>query len=288
MTRTAISPRLAISTLENTPYSDPVDVVRARSALVGNRFSRIEWLDETGSTNSDLAERARSAGPEQVLGARHQTAGRGRLGRTWVAPVDASILCSALVRSSLGLSESHLITTALGLSARAACASVAGVTPGLKWPNDLVLPHDDGSDRKLAGILAESVTVSGEPPVIVVGIGLNVKWPSALPDELVSIATALNHHTSEPVDPTELVVALLDDFAGRLNLVEDRGPSSLTEDVRAASATLGRRVRVELPNAILVGTATDITPDGSLVVTDDRGVSRPVSVGDVIHLRSGD
>jgi len=279
---------LAISTLENTPYSDPVDVVRARSALVGNRFSRIEWLDETGSTNSDLAERARSAGPEQVLGARHQTAGRGRLGRTWVAPVDASILCSALVRSSLGLSESHLITTALGLSARAACSSVAGVTPGLKWPNDLVLPHDDGSDRKLAGILAESVTVSGEPPVIVVGIGLNVEWPSALPDELASIATALNHHTSEPVDPTELVVALLDDFAGRLNLVEDRGPSSLTEDVRAASATLGRRVRVELPNAILVGTATDITPDGSLVVTDDRGVSRPVSVGDVIHLRSGD
>jgi len=279
---------LAISTLENTPYSDPVDVVRARSALVGNRFSRIEWLDETGSTNSDLAERARSAGPEQVLGARHQTAGRGRLGRTWVAPVDASILCSALVRSSLGLSESHLITTALGLSARAACASVAGVTPGLKWPNDLVLPHDDGSDRKLAGILAESVTVSGEPPVIVVGIGLNVEWPSALPDELASIATALNHHTNEPVDPTELVVALLVDFAGRLNLVEDRGPASLTEDVRAASATLGRRVRVELPNAILVGTATDITPDGSLVVTDDRGVSRPVSVGDVIHLRSGD
>jgi len=288
MTRTAISPRLAISTLENTPYSDPVDVVRARSALVGNRFSRIEWLDETGSTNSDLAERARSAGPEQVLGARHQTAGRGRLGRTWVAPVDASILCSALVRSSLGLAESHLITTALGLSARAACSSVAGVTPGLKWPNDLVLPHDDGSDRKLAGILAESVTVSGEPPVIVVGIGLNVEWPSALPDELASIATALNHHTNEPVDPTELVVALLVDFAGRLNLVEDRGPSSLTEDVRAASATLGRRVRVELPNAILVGTATDITPDGSLVVTDDQGVSRPVSVGDVIHLRSGD
>jgi len=279
---------LAISTLENTPYSDPVDVVRARSALVGNRFSRIEWLDETGSTNSDLAERARSAGPEQVLGARHQTAGRGRLGRTWVAPVDASILCSALVRSSLGLAESHLITTALGLSARAACSSVAGVTPGLKWPNDLVLPHDDGSDRKLAGILAESVTVSGEPPVIVVGIGLNVEWPSALPDELASIATALNHHTNEPVDPTELVVALLVDFAGRLNLVEDRGPSSLTEDVRAASATLGRRVRVELPNAILVGTATDITPDGSLVVTDDQGVSRPVSVGDVIHLRSGD
>ncbi len=286
MTRTAISPRLAINTLENTPYCDAVDVVRARSALIGNRFSRIEWLDETGSTNSDLADRARSGGPEQVLGARHQTAGRGRLGRTWVAPADSSILCSVLVRSSLDLSASHLITTALGLAARAACVSVAGVTPGLKWPNDLVLPHEDGFDRKLAGVLAESVTVTGESPVIVVGIGLNVTWPSELPDELASIATALNRHTSEPVDFTELVLAMLANFARRLTLVEDQGLSFMTEEVRAASATLGRRVRVELPAAVLVGTATDITADGALVVTDDQGVSRSVSVGDVVHLRS--
>ena len=75
-----------------------MDVSRATSALGGSRFSRIQWVPETGSTNADLLAAARTGAPEQVLGADHQTAGRGRLGRSWVAPPGASILCSVLVR----------------------------------------------------------------------------------------------------------------------------------------------------------------------------------------------
>src|SRR4051812_27340870 len=97
----------------------------------------------------------------------HQTAGRGRLGRAWVAPPGASLLLSVLFRPDLAPERLHLTTAAVALAAAEACEAVAGVLPVLKWPNDLLV-----GDRKLAGVLAES-----RLPAVVVGIGLNVNWP---------------------------------------------------------------------------------------------------------------
>src|SRR5690606_14739786 len=95
MTRTAISPRLAMSTFENTSYLSPVSFDRAKAAMAGTRFGDLRWVAETGSTNADvrntIAER-RGSGPPLVLVADHQTAGRGRLQRSWEAPPGASVL----------------------------------------------------------------------------------------------------------------------------------------------------------------------------------------------------
>src|SRR5688572_30718793 len=189
---------------------------RARSTLAtgpGQRFADVRWVAETGSTNADAMELARHGEPEGiVLVADHQTAGRGRAGRTWTAPPGAGLLLSILLRPPASVLD--LTTMAVAVSAAAAVGSVAGFSPRLKWPNDLVWPGDGSADdRKLAGILAEadwpaaaSVSAGWRAPaehdraVVVVGIGINVTWPADLPEELADIAVAVNQVVDTPVD----------------------------------------------------------------------------------------
>ena len=133
---------------------------RARSALAagpGARFADVRWVAETGSTNADALELARQGEPEGiVLVADHQTAGRGRAGRTWTAPPGAGLLLSVLLRPPAAV-DGPDARWRWRVAAAAAVESVAGFAPRLKWPNDLVWPGDGSApDRKLAGILAEA------------------------------------------------------------------------------------------------------------------------------------
>lgn len=238
--------------------------------LAGGRW-RVQRVPETGSTNADLIAAARAGEPAgAVLVADHQTTGRGRMGRAWTAPPGASLLVSVLLRPDLAPAHLHRVTQAMGLAAVDACAEVGGVVADLKWPNDLLV-----GDRKLAGILAESVVVDGRVEAVVVGMGLNVTWPppEALPGELAERVVALNHITGGPVDRD----ALLDALLRHLDTVD-------VASYRNRLSTLGRMVRVELAGRTLVGTAVDVDDDGTLVVVTGAGTER-VSAGDVIHLR---
>jgi len=275
---------------------------RARSALIGtagDRFADVRWTSETGSTNADALALAREGEPEGVvLVADHQTAGRGRAGRTWRAPSGASLLVSILLRPPAAVAES--CSTAVALAAAGAVEEVCGFAPRLKWPNDLVWPGDGSAvDRKLAGVLAEADWPVGssastgprtprldERVVVVVGIGINVRWPEELPEELADLAVACNHVTDREVDREDLLIALLRRLGTwyDLLLAGDRG--SLVAAWRQRSATLGRTVRVELGPHDVVGTAVDLTEEGHLVVETLGGERRTFAVGDVVHLRT--
>lgn len=275
---------------------------RARSALMtgpGQRFADVRWVAETGSTNADLMELAREGEPEGiVLVADHQTAGRGRAGRTWTAPPEASLLLSILLRPPPAVMD--LTTMAVAVSAAVAVESLAGVAPRLKWPNDLVWPGDGSApDRKLAGILAEadwppssSISAGWKPPtpgeraVVVVGIGLNVSWPAQLPEDLAEVAVAINHIVTAPVDREDLLIALLSALEPRYGSLCAGNRADLLAEWRDRSATLGRRVRVDLGADEVEGTAVDVTRDGHLVVEALDGQRRTFAVGDVVHLRS--
>lgn len=254
---------------------------RAKAAAVAAsgsaRFATVRWVERTGSTNSDLLDAARRGEPEQVLVADAQDAGRGRLGRSWVAPPGASLLCSVLVRPGLEARHGSHITTAMGLAAADACAA-RGVELGLKWPNDLVA-STPGGDRKVAGILAEALTERDQLAAVVVGIGLNVAWPDDFPAELAGIATSLGH-LGVAVDRAELLAAMLGRFEWHLG----RPARDLRADYRERSATLGREVRVEQADRTWQGRAVDVTEGGELVV-DTGSEVRTLSVGDVVHLR---
>ncbi|CAN5910136.1 biotin--[acetyl-CoA-carboxylase] ligase [soil metagenome] len=278
--------------------------VRSRTALAGTRFADVRWCPETGSTNADALALARHGEPEGiVVVADHQRAGRGRRGRSWEAPEGAALLCTVLLRPRA--MATAMAAMAVSLAAAEAVGTLTGAHPRLKWPNDLVWPGDgSGQDRKLGGILAEADWPAGShiaggwspPPatertVVAVGLGLNVAWGDQMPDELASTAVALDEITAPdaPPDRVDLLVAFLrhlDDHYTRLGSAEG------LEQVRLAwsgrSATLGRRVRVDLGSDDLVGTAVELSSEGHLVVETVEGIRRTVAVGDVVHLRSAE
>jgi len=263
----------------------------ATSAIPGTRFTDIRWVAETGSTNADLLRAASEGAPEGlVLIADHQSAGRGRLDRSWVAPAGSSLLVSLLLRPVLDPEHLFLITAATGVASAEAAAQVAGVRCGLKWPNDLVALDPGAVDRKLSGVLAESLVIDGGVAALVVGMGLNVNWPEQLPEELAGTAIALNHLAGHPVDREDLLVAWLRRLDHWLDVIGDgtdpQGREQLLDAVRARSATLGRRVRVEMATSTREGEAVSIDEQGRLhVMTDTETDPLVVSVGDVVHVR---
>lgn len=277
-----------------------VTAVEGPDAIAGartGRFSDVRWLESTGSTNADVLALAREGEPEGiVLVADHQTAGRGRAGRTWTAPPGASLLCTVLLRPPAAVAP--LATFALALAAAEAVETTSGVRAGLKWPNDLVVPTDDGRTRKLAGILAEAEWPPGadiasgyrspkphERATVAAGIGLNVAWPDQLPDELADVAVAISHLSDRVPARAELLDEMLVRLEVHYGRLVDGGADRVLDAWRSHSATLGQEVRVDLGADDIVGTAVDVTAEGHLVVEAVGGQRRTVAVGDVVHLR---
>ncbi|MBX3284797.1 MAG: biotin--[acetyl-CoA-carboxylase] ligase [Actinobacteria bacterium] len=279
-----------------------MDVARVRADLAGTRFADVRWVAETGSTNTDVLELARQGEPEGVVVvADHQRAGRGRRGRTWEAPAGAALMATVLLRPPAAVAG--LSTMALAVAAVDAVAEVAGAAVRVKWPNDLVWPGDgSGVDRKVAGILAEADWPAASQPaggwsppgphdraVVAAGIGLNVAWAGSAPGDLAETAVALDEVVapSSAPDRADLLVALLrrlhTTYGGLVG--GPSGPAELLDAWRARSATLGRRVRVDLGADDVVGTAIDVTEEGHLVVEVLEGGRRVLAVGDVVHLR---
>lgn len=268
----------------------PIDPAR----LAATRFTDVRTFEELGSTNTELLEAARRGAPEGVVMVTdHQTAGRGRLGRSWSAAPGTSLLMSVLLRPALSPDELPVVNSAAGLAAADAVEATARFRPGLKWPNDLVAPGpgDRGSppgqaDAKLAGMLSESAPDPGDgaPPAVVVGIGFNVA-AGAYPPELAATATSCEEVAGGPVDRAELLVAFLEALERRYSALLAGGSEATLAASAADSATLGRRVRIEMSGTTLEGVATRFGHHGELVVTDDNGQAIWVSAGDVIHLR---
>jgi BirA family biotin operon repressor/biotin-[acetyl-CoA-carboxylase] ligase len=257
-------------------------------------FTDVRRFASIDSTNRYLLDEARAGAPEGVVAvADHQTAGRGRLGRSWQAPAGANLLLSVLLRPLLGPDQRHLATTAVALAAVDAIAATGAAGAGapgrvgIKWPNDLVAP--DG--RKLAGVLAEADLTSvtpGSPPPVVVGIGINVNWPAVddeVPPEFRGTATSLRQLAGFGSDREQLLVAVLAALGPRVAaLATEAGRAQLAGDLRSACTTLGTPVRVDLPDRSFTGTAVSVTDDGHLVVDAD-GTPRTVVAGDVVHVR---
>lgn len=262
-------------------------------------FGRLELVEATGSTNSDVAHFAVEQ-PAQwpdlsVLTAEEQTAGRGRLDRTWTAPERSSLIVSVLLRPQNPDGRPLPTQSYAWLSLLAALALAESieerteVSPQLKWPNDV---HVDG--RKLAGVLAQLVPGSnGEPPAVVVGTGVNV---SLTDQELpVPSATSLLLEYATTTDRNVLLKAYLRRLAAsyaEFTAVDGDASRPWTDGtpllarVSDRMATLGQDVQADLPNGTsITGRAMNLDRHGALVVRDDDGERHTVSAGDVVHLR---
>lgn len=263
---------------------------RARSALRSTRFADLSWVAQTGSTNADLVSRAASGASDgTVLVAEEQTAGKGRVGREWESPPGSSLLFSVLLRPGIEPERTFAVTAAMAVSAVEACALVVPLRVGIKWPNDLVVVGEGSYDGlKLAGMLAEAVFEGDRLAGVVTGLGINVNWPTPMPEHLEARATSLNHVVGHRIDREDLLTELLrrlDVWASELDHAPGR--AKLMERYRMVSSTIGQRVRVEMHDGPLEGQALEVDDTGRLkVLVDGEDEPRDFLVGDVVHLRS--
>jgi BirA family biotin operon repressor/biotin-[acetyl-CoA-carboxylase] ligase len=219
-----------------------------------------------------------------VLAAEEQSAGRGRMGRTWVAPPRAALTFSLLVRpAAVPPARRGWISLLTGVAVASAVTAITGIDLRLKWPNDVL-----AGAAKLGGILAEA---AGD--AVVVGVGLNVSTePAELPPPGPGAlaATSLRAAGSAHLDRESLLIAILAAFERWYQAWRqaegDPERSGLQAEYTRLSGTIGRRVRAELPGGQVVsGLAVGVDPDGRLLVCASPGAEVPVAAGDVVHLR---
>jgi BirA family biotin operon repressor/biotin-[acetyl-CoA-carboxylase] ligase len=270
------------------PTDDVIDLVELRQELIrpGALWQRIDLTPETGSTNADLAARAKQGETSgTVLITDYQSAGRGRQGRTWTAPPGSGIAMSILVRPE-GIDPARWTWLSLlaGLAVSDGIRRTADLPAVLKWPNDVLV-----AERKVCGILSERVDTS-LGAACVVGIGINVGLAE---DQLpvptaTSLAIAAQEFGATLPSRTAVIATVLAAF----ELLYGRWQAQAGNDASLAAAyaercqTLGRPVRVLLSEQRSVeGIADRVDPDGRLVVRTDSGRS-VYGAGDVIHLQS--
>ncbi|WUS98870.1 biotin--[acetyl-CoA-carboxylase] ligase [Streptomyces sp. NBC_00708] len=266
----------------------PLNVPALRRGLLrpGALWTALDVVESTGSTNTDLAARAGSLSEGTVLVAEEQTAGRGRLERTWTAPARSGLFFSVyLTPGNVPAERWGWLPLLTGVAAATGLARAAGVDMALKWPNDLLV-RVEGQERKTGGILAER---AGDG--VVIGIGLNV---SLRADELPApTAASLALAGAVSVDRETLLRGVLRSLEHWYGLWRDAdgdaAASGLQEAYAAGCATLGKAVRAQLPgDRVLTGEAVAIDGDGRLVLSTGDGLREPVSAGDIVHLRGAE
>lgn len=238
-------------------------------------------VEETGSTNVDVAELARSGAPDgTAVVAAYQRTGRGRLDRTWQAPPGSSLAVSFLLRpTEVAADRWPWLPLLAGVAAVDAVVGLTGVGAVLKWPNDVLV-----DEHKLAGILVERVDTP-QGAAAVAGIGLNVTQRR---DQVPPGATSLFLCGAVDAGPDDVLEVLGDRLAERYAEWRDRRGdpgAGLAAAYRRRCATLGRQVRVEFPGSNAAeGVAADIDDSGRLIL--EAGTERrAIGAGDIVHLR---
>lgn len=249
----------------------PLSAAALQRALIGDWVREVVVTESTASTNADLLAAAHRGALEGTVHTTDmQTAGKGRLDRTWQAPPASSIAVSILVRPShIPSDQWPLLTLLTGLAVEAALREI-GLSPSLKWPNDVMI-----GERKIAGIKID-LAQTDDGSAAVIGIGLNATLTTAeLP---VPTATSLLLSGADTSDRTVVLRRLLRNFVA---LYTHWNRDGLLASYRSRCSTIGRHVRVELPgDQSITGTAREIDSRGQLIVD-----GAAVASGDVIHVR---
>jgi BirA family biotin operon repressor/biotin-[acetyl-CoA-carboxylase] ligase len=239
----------------------------------------LHWFDTVGSTNTEAKNLARAGAPEgTVLIAGHQSAGRGRLGRSFQSPEGKGVYLSLILRPGCSPEQLMHLTCAAAVAMCDAVSDAAGFRPGIKWTNDLVQNR-----KKLGGILTEMALEpqTGLVQYAIVGIGINCsQTPGDFPPEIAKIATSLKQITGKSIDRSRLAAAMVEELhAMSESLVSEKG--SIMDFYRDRCVTLGKDVSVHRFDEVRHGTAMDIDADGGLIVKFSDGSIQTVSAGEV-------
>jgi BirA family biotin operon repressor/biotin-[acetyl-CoA-carboxylase] ligase len=251
---------------------DAASIERQLSARGVSLGLPVSVLPTTSSTNDDAKRAGQKGAPSgSAFLADCQSAGRGRLGRSWHSPPGQNLYLSFLLRPRLDPRAARLLTLAVGLAVRDAIAPLLpACAVGIKWPNDVLI---DG--RKVAGILAEA-QLAGAEGFVVVGIGVNVR-AAEFPPELRAKATSLALAGAHTLDRGQIFVEIAACLQKRLEQLAAGALAAIVDDVARHDALRGRLITVDGEPAVALGLA----PDGALRIRRKDGSEGLVNAGDV-------
>jgi BirA family transcriptional regulator, biotin operon repressor / biotin---[acetyl-CoA-carboxylase] ligase len=251
--------------------------------LAGRRFGHpLHLLESAESTNLEALKRAAKGAPEgTVVIADAQTAGRGRLNRSWQSPPGCNLYLSLVLRPAVEPAAAPQLTLLAGAAGAETLSRWCPGQVGLKWPNDLMV-----RERKVCGILTELRISGAGVSSVVVGIGINANIRrDELDPAFRDAATSLAEETGQAIDRAALAAALLTD----LEVLYDRWLREGFDAVRPLwlrySILTGKRIRVAFQDEVEVGTAVGLDADGALLLEASPGVLKRVLAGDATILK---
>ena len=254
--------------------STPFDLTRFHSLLRTRAFGRNLIFEASVGSTMDLARDAAQHGAVEgtLAAADEQTAGRGRLGRTWVTPPAVNLASTLLLRPPQSVLREIAMIAPLAVCH--AMQDVAGVRADIKWPNDVQI-----GGKKAAGILIETDFTDARAAYVLVGCGINVNFDPREHEEIRDIATSLKAETGREIDREALLAAYVLHFEQLYDAA--KAGESPRGRWRERMVTLGQRVHASWPGGAADGVAEDVDDDGSLILrtADDQRIT--VEAGDV-------
>ncbi len=238
----------------------------------------IRVFQQTTSTNDVIEKLARDGVKEGVVVfAESQTTGRGRMGRKWMSPAGKGLWFSLLLRPDLRPQQATQLTVASAVALHQAILRTTGLSPEIKWPNDLLL-----RGRKVAGILTEMHAELDQITHLILGIGIDVNLSSAdFPADLRRTATSLKVELGKPVPRPELAVAVLIAMDAAYARVLCGDFAALATEWEAHCSTVGAQVAIRAGERVIRGRAESLSEDGALLVRTEHGHLERVVGGDV-------
>jgi BirA family transcriptional regulator, biotin operon repressor / biotin---[acetyl-CoA-carboxylase] ligase len=258
----------------------PDEFAAALAATVAERGvfgARLRYASEVGSTNdlaAAAADRGEPEGTTFVAGA--QTAGRGRLGRTWFSPPDAGLYLSTIVRRA---SLAPWITLAGGVAVADGIRAATALPLQIKWPNDIVAVGGAGfrARRKIAGILAEASSGPEGVTHVVLGIGINLR-PAAFPPELADRVGSIEGELGRHVDAGPILAQVLAALNRTVAELMSAGPPTLfTRWLELSPSAYGARIEWDGPAGPMAGVSAGLAEDGALLAQTDAGLARLIA-----------
>ena len=251
------------------PLSEEAIRAKLRTTRLG---WRIAIAEEVASTQLEFAARGWEDEPEGVVVlADSQTAGHGRMGRTFHAPPGNGVYMSVLLKPTLPPERAVFTTVCAAVAVCRALHAVAGLDAGIKWVNDIFC-----NGKKVCGILAEASFDTGR---VVLGIGVNT---GVAPTEVADIATSVGKETGAPVDRNALAAEILNAFEPLYaRLADDVARRAILNEYAARQILINRRVQVVMPNGNFEAVVLGVADDGALLVRNDAGERMRLNAGEV-------
>ena len=272
------------------PPPDIADALAASRGRRGGFGAPLFYFPSIGSTNDMAARLASGGAPEgAAVAAEAQTAGRGRLGRTWFSPQGAGLYVSivirpdaggraAAIRMGPGAGLPAMLTLASGVALAEAVRETTGLQAEIKWPNDLVFER-----RKLAGILAEASAQGSELEYVILGFGVNIR-PVTYPADVAGRATSIEEELGRPVDRGLLLAKAFENLSACREAIRRGEIAGLLDRWRRLSpSAAGARVEWRAPGGDVKGRTAGLDADGALLVARDGRIERVVA-GEIIWL----